>query len=421
MRRYRLLQLASVTTVVALGAALAVPAGAGNGGGAPNANGNLVLGSLAPETGPLSPIVESLRAPVQIAIDEINAAGGVGDTPVTLVTGDEGTDSEVASQTVDRMLTSDKADVILGPASQTTTLRILGKVKGKALMCSGSNTAEQFTEDGPSKSGGLYFRTAPPDKLQGPALAEHIRSKGPRKIAILARNDSYGVSFSRSLSKALKQDGAEIVANVAYSVDEGADYDADVEDALAKDPEAVVVLGFVEDGATVIQTLIESGKSPGSFPIFTADGMLDRDLGVTVDPTNPGVVAGLGGTTPAPAPAGIESPFQATFEATGLDPIFSAHYYDCAILSALAAVKAKSDDPAKMAKVFASNITGDEDCNTFATCKDLLLDGSTIHWRGASSNFDKWSKTQPQQGVYDVWAYDGMAKVVTEASQIAVG
>lgn len=421
MRRTRLLQLVSVAAVVALGAAFAVPAGAGS--GSPNADGTLVIGSLAPETGDLSAIVESLRTPVQIAVDEINDAGGVGDAQVTLVTGDDGTDPEVASQTVDRMITSDGVDAIMGAASSGTTLGILGKVKGKALLCSGSNTAAQLTKDGPSKTGGLYYRTAPPDELQGPALAELILSDGASNVAILTRNDSYGVGFGKSLSKALKQGGAKVAANVAYSIDEGANYDADVEKALAKDPDAVVVLGFNDDGAKVVQTLIENGAGPADLPVYTADGMQGSSFGETVDPANPGVVNGIKGTAPAAAPAGVESPFQDVFGATGVDPIFSAYYYDCTILTALAAVKAKSDDAADIAKAFSANLKGDEDCNTFSTCKDLLEDGKTIHWRGASSNFDKWAKNQPKQGVYDVWSYDAAAEVVTEdsSSQIAIG
>jgi ABC-type branched-subunit amino acid transport system substrate-binding protein len=420
MRRTRLLQLASVATVVALGAAFAVPAGAGS--GTPNADGTLVIGSLAPETGDLSAIVESLRTPVQIAIDEINAAGGVGDAQVTLVTGDDGTDPEVASQTLDRMITSDKTDVIIGPASSGTALGILGKVKGKALLCSGSNTAAQLTKDGPNKTGGLYFRTAPPDELQGPALAELILSDGNSNVAILTRNDSYGVGFGKALSKALKQGGAKVAANVAYNA-EGTNFDSDVEKALAKDPDSVVVLGFNDDGAKVVQTLIENGAGPADLPVYTADGMQGSSFGETVDPANPGVVSGMKGTAPAAAPAGVESPFQEVFGATGLDPIFSSYYYDCTILAALAAVKAKSDDAADMAKAFQSNLTGSVDCNTFLTCKTQLLDGKKIHWRGASSSFDKFPKNQPKQGVYDVWSYDAAAEVVTEdsSSQIAIG
>lgn len=421
MHRERFIRIATVATVTCLGAALvAGPAGAQSGSG--NKNGALVIGNLAPETGDLSAILDSLRVPVQIAIDEINAAGGVNGKPVTLVTGDDGTDLQVAAQTIDRMINSDGTDAIMGPAATATALGVLGKVKGKALLCSGSNTAAQLDKDGPKKTGGLYFRTTPSDTLQAPALAELIFSDGHSKVGILTRNDAYGVGFGESVAAALKQGGAKVVTNVAYKAD-GDDFDADVQKVLDKKPDAVIVLGFDADGAKIVQTMIEKGAGPADVPIYTADGMQSSKFGETVDPANPGVVSGIKGTAPAAAPVGIESPFTAKFAATGTDPIFSAYYYDCTILTALGAVKAESDAAADIAKAFRANVTGKKDCNTFAACKDLLERGKTIHWRGASSTFDDFGKNQPNEGVYDVWSYDASAKIVTEdpSSQIKIG
>jgi branched-chain amino acid transport system substrate-binding protein len=73
--------------------------------------------------------------------------------------------------------------------------------------------------------------------------------------------------------------------------------------------------------------------------------------------------------------------------------------------------------------VFTSNLSGKRDCDTFAACKKLLDDGKTIHWRGASSNFDKFGDFEPNEGVYDVWSYDATGRVQIEdaSSQIAVG
>src|SRR6266540_2473744 len=170
MLRSRLLQLASVVTVAAVSAAYAAPAGAQADRG--NKDGQLVIGSLAPETGDLSAILDSLRLPVGIAVDEINAAGGVNGQPVKEVTGDDGTDPQVASQTLDRLLTSDKVDAIMGPASSSTALGIIDKIKTNAVLtCSGSTTSADLSKP---KAGGYFFRTAPPDRLQGPALAELV-------------------------------------------------------------------------------------------------------------------------------------------------------------------------------------------------------------------------------------------------------
>ena len=76
-----------------------------------------------------------------------------------------------------------------------------------------------------------------------------------------------------------------------------------------------------------------------------------------------------------------------------------------------------------IAENFASNLEGDNDCNNFADCKKLLEDGKTIHYRGASSMFEKWNKMEPGTGVYDVWAYgaDGKSANVEGAAQISIG
>lgn len=422
MRRSRLMQLASAVTVAALGAAFAAPAGAQADRG--NKDGTLVIAHLGPETGDLSAIIDSLRIPVSIAVDEINAAGGVNDTPVTFVTGDDGTDPEVASQTLDRLLTSDKADVIIGPASSSTALGIIDKIgSGAALTCSGSTTGADLSSKKILKTGkGYYRRTAPPDRLQGPALAELVLSDGHSSVGLLVRNDSYGVGFGKSLEKALKQGGAKIVDNVAYSVDEGASYDSDVQKIADESPDAVIVIGFSDDGAKVIQSMIAQGIGPADVAVFTADGMQSGTFAEKVDPADPTKVEGIKGTAPAASPAGVESPFQAVFAATGTDSIFSSYYYDCTILAALAAEKAETDDPAKLRSAFNANLKGDTDCSTFAECKEALDAGDTIHWRGASSAFDKFGKTEPNEGVYQPWSYVAGAPTDDDPStQIKIG
>jgi ABC-type branched-subunit amino acid transport system substrate-binding protein len=223
-----------------------------------NVNGTLNIGQLAPQTGQLSNIVQSLTTPVNMAIDEINAAGGVLDNPVTYAQADDGTDPTVASQSLDRLLNSDRVDAIMGPASSDTMLGILDKVRGAGVLtCSGSTTSAELSR---AKSGGYFFRTAPPDRLQGPALSELILKDGHSKVGILVRNDAYGVGFGKSLKRALQAGGARVVADVAYDAD-ATNFDADVQKVADKRPDAIVVIGFNDDGAKIVTTMI--GKNLG--------------------------------------------------------------------------------------------------------------------------------------------------------------
>src|SRR5712691_9211934 len=103
-----------------------------------NVNGKLVLGALLPQSGDLSVIYKSLNTPLTMAVAEINAAGGVNGQQVVVKQADDGTSPTVASSALDRLLTADKVDAIVGPASSTTALGIIDKIKTNGVVdCSG--------------------------------------------------------------------------------------------------------------------------------------------------------------------------------------------------------------------------------------------------------------------------------------------
>jgi branched-chain amino acid transport system substrate-binding protein len=425
MRSSRMVKLASITAMTGLVTTLLAAAGGAARAGEDkrgNVNGTLEIGQLTAQTGQLSNIVQSLTVPVTMAVEEINAAGGVLGKPAAYTVADDATDPAVASESLESLLEDAKVDVVIGPTSSGSAINLLEEVRRRGvLVCSGSNfSAELSTAD----SGGYYFRTTPSDLLQGPALAELVLDDGRKKVGILARRDTYGVGLAESVKKALENE-AKVVADITYNPD-ATGFDRAVQRVIDKKPDAIVVLGFDSDGSDIVRTLIAKGVSPQQFPIYTADGMRTNAFPGLVDPNNPGVVAGIKGTSPAAAPAGAQSPFLEAFSATGVDPIYSAFYYDCTILAALAAEKAKSDDPAKMRQAFAANTKGKNECTTYAQCKQLLDEGKTIHYQGASATFrnmNKFGEFEPNAGVYEIWSFDaaGQDQSAPPETQIRVG
>jgi branched-chain amino acid transport system substrate-binding protein len=425
MRSSRMVKLASITAMTGLVTTLLAAAGGAARAGEDkrgNVNGTLEIGQLTAQTGQLSNIVQSLTVPVTMAVEEINAAGGVLGKPAAYTVADDATDPAVASESLESLLEDAKVDVVIGPTSSGSAINLLEEVRRRGvLVCSGSNfSAELSTAD----SGGYYFRTTPSDLLQGPALAELVLDDGRKKVGILARRDTYGVGLAESVKKALENE-AKVVADITYNPD-ATGFDRAVQRVIDKKPDAIVVLGFDSDGSDIVRTLIAKGVSPQQFPIYTADGMRTNAFPGLVDPNNPGVVAGIKGTSPAAAPAGAQSPFLEAFSATGVDPIYSAFYYDCTILAALAAEKAKTDDPAKMRQAFAANTKGKNECTTYAQGKQLLDEGKTIHYQGASATFrnmNKFGEFEPNAGVYEIWSFDaaGQDQSAPPETQIRVG
>jgi branched-chain amino acid transport system substrate-binding protein len=368
-----------------------------------NVDGELVIGALLPQSGDLSAIYDALSTPVDMAIEEINAAGGVNGTPVVRADADDGTSPDVAATGLDTLLNSDNADVIVGPAASGVAVSLIDTVREAGVVqCSGSNTsAELSTVD----DGGFYFRTAPPDALQGPALAQLILSDGFSNVAILARNDSYGTGFADSLEAALTDGGATVALNAAYDPD-ATDYQADVAAVVDAAPDTVVVIGFNDDGGKVVGEMIAQGVGPDAIQVYTADGMQGSSFYEAVDASNPAVVEGMKGTAPAAAPGGVTHPFIEAYAATGQDTIFSAYYYDCVMLIALAAQSAGTDDPQAIADAMLEVSQGGTLCQAYADCLALLEAGEDIDYDGASGPVDLSDVGEPTIGVYDVWAYD---------------
>lgn len=399
----------------------AVPAGPAPDRG--NVDETLTLGTLLPESGQLQSIIDSLRTPIDLAVEEINAAGGVLGQDVVVASADSATDPQKASNGFDRLSESDRVDVILGPAASGVTSSVFEKIGAAQIpTCSGSATSFELTErQQADEDNGYFFRTAPPDTLQGPALADLISSEDNTSVSIIVRNDSYGTGFADALESRFEANGVTVDESVAYNPD-GNSFDADAQTIADAQSDAVVLIGFPEDGAKVLSALITAGAGPSDVNLYTADGLKDSSFYEGVDAEDPSVVEGIRGTAPAAAPDGVESPFISTFEATGVDSIFSSYFYDCTIVMALAAEAAGSDAGADIVAAIPEVVSGGETCNTYADCKALLDEDTDIDFQGASGSLDLNDLGEPTAGVYDVWEFDAEGADTTEGaeSQIAI-
>ncbi|MGH2685107.1 MAG: ABC transporter substrate-binding protein, partial [Actinomycetota bacterium] len=116
-----------------------------DGEGQNTGDGKLVIGTLLPETGSLAFLGPPEFAGVDLAVEEINAAGGVLGEDVTVIDGDSGdTTTDIANQTVDRLL-QQNVDAIVGAASSGVTLTVIDKIVGAGVIqFSPANTAKSL-------------------------------------------------------------------------------------------------------------------------------------------------------------------------------------------------------------------------------------------------------------------------------------
>ncbi|MEH0935727.1 ABC transporter substrate-binding protein [Micromonospora psammae] len=215
----------------------------------------LILGGLLPKTGDLALANPPLAAGAALAVKEINAAGGVLGEPVKWIDGDDGTSEQVAKATVASHISKD-VPVIIGAGGSGISSSVLPDVvaAGRILFSPSNTDAGLTTVD----DKGLYFRTAPPDSLQGRALADVVLRDGPGKVVVVARKDSYGEGLQETVRAELERAGLGSDRVKLLTYEPPADAKAAPVDfsGLAREikdyrPEAVLIIGFAESAGLI--------------------------------------------------------------------------------------------------------------------------------------------------------------------------
>ncbi|MEM9035612.1 MAG: ABC transporter substrate-binding protein [Actinomycetota bacterium] len=363
-------------------------------------DGVLTIGSLLPETGSLASLGPPLIRAVELAVIDVNEAGGVLDGPVGLVSADSGSDAAQAELALVPVLDG-RADVVVGPAVDGVTRRVFDTIIARpALSCLPATTSvELIARD----DGGLAFRTAPADLLQMVAIADLVAGSPATTVALLAAEDEVGLRLSARLAAELADREIDVVLEQTY--DPGAaDTSAAVELVVESGPDTVVLLGG-DEGPGVLRGLLEAGFAGDD--VLVNDAIASPLLGELVDPANPGLVDGVRGTVPTDqAPLGGEF-FEAAFTdfAGNIDTFFAAQAYDCVIVTALAAASTGASEPSALAGAIVEVTTGGTACSTFAECLPLIEEGTDIDYVGASG-VDLDADGLPTSGVYDVFQFD---------------
>jgi ABC-type branched-subunit amino acid transport system substrate-binding protein len=369
-----------------------------SGGG--EGDGTLTIGSLLPQTGNLAFLGPPEFAGVELAIQEINEAGGVLGNDVEYIEGDSGdTQQDIANPTVDRLLAAD-VDVIVGAASSGVSFTVIDKItRAGVVQFSPANTSPDFTD---YEDNGLYFRTAPSDVLQGRILAETILADGFSNVGIISLQDPYGEGLARNISETITEAGGTLSPESTVFYDPAAtNFSAQVGEIKAANPQAIVLIGF-DESSRVIQEMVAQGIGPQQVPLYLVDGNTSNTLG---DDLPPGTLEGVKGSIPgAEATDEFKTRLQ---DAYGMleDFAYAAESYDAVVVSALAAVAAQSDAGEAIGEEIPGVTSDGEKCDSFAACQQLLEDGEDIDYDGVSGPIELSDAGDPTSAFVGIYTY----------------
>ena len=343
-------------------------------------DGVLKLGGVLPLTGALAFLSPPEIAGAELAVADINAAGGVLGKPVEWSVEDssDGDHPEIAPASATKLL-SEGADAVVGAAASGVTRLIIDQItKNKTVQISMSNTAPDLTD---WKDGGYYFRTAPSDLLQGAIVGNQIVADGNENVAIIYQQTAYGEGLEAKAKAVIEAAGAKVVSSLPFPEAE-TNFDTIVDQTIAAGADSVLVISY--DEIKKIVPALQKKNFDGS-KIYFVDG----NLANFSDQSWKGYIEGAKGTLPGgQTDEAFKKRASDLYKPNHAEELkefaYLAETYDAVILLALAAEQAGNDSGEAIAANMQSVSTGGEKVTDFAAGLAAIKDGKDIDYDGFS-------------------------------------
>ncbi|WP_249695964.1 ABC transporter substrate-binding protein [Stappia sp. WLB 29] len=348
----------------------------------------VTVGLVLELTGPAGQYGQAGAKSVEMAFRDLNDAGGVLDgCKLVTDTRDSQSQGNVAVDQATQLVNIKKVPVVIGGIISSVSIPILTSVTAPAGVvqvspASSSPTLTQLARDG--KSGGYFFRTITSDALQGTAAAKYAIDQGLKKLAIIHVNNDFGVNMVREFSSAFEKLGGTITSTTPYN-EKQASYSAEASAAMAGEPDALYLVSYPVDGATIARAWISQG-GPQTF--LLNDGMNSTDF---IESVGAKFLDNAFGTSSGTTPTKSTEYFYGAYKdfSGGIEPSAPAadRSYDAGAIVGLAIAKAGSAEADAIKAAIPQVVAADGEPifagkDEFARALELIKAGKPIKYEG---------------------------------------
>ncbi len=346
---------------------------------------DITVGAPFALSGPVAEQAKAMRQGAELAMQQVNAQGGVlGDT-YRLVFADTACDADKGVEAV-RQLIQSGAVALVGPVCSGVTLRQARSVSIPAGVVTLS-VASASTQISQLADQDLVFRTAPSDAVKGQSLAQQAVAMGIRQIAVSHASDAYNTGVAQVFAQAFSGLGGRVVMQQVHQPKQ-ADYAGEAR-ALAAGAGDVAL--FAYSGSGGVQFLKQLLAESGLRRVLGTDGLMSTELASALSAEQ------LSRLTFVLAAADTEREgykrWLAMAHAARIKPDgpYVAHAYDAAFMMALAIEAAGAPDRSKVSAGLRA-VSGPTGTTVypgeFAKARALLKQGTRINYDGASGPVD---------------------------------
>ena len=225
---------------------------------APGEPGVIKIGCVLSTTGLLGPMGQDMMAAARLAVEEINAQGGILGKQVKLIEEDDATEAAKCLERVRKLVEIDGVKVLVGGMTSGASMATGPYLAAKeVVMISPSATSPAIATQEWKK---WLFRTTPDDAFQGKVLAQIIMEKGFTRLATIVQDNPYGVGLEKALVDSLGEARWTGTHVVSIHFDPAKkDYRTELSQIRDRNPDVVLAVTYAEDGIIVFRQALEMG------------------------------------------------------------------------------------------------------------------------------------------------------------------
>ena len=220
------------------------------------------VGIVLPLTGDYAKFGEIEKNSFELALDEINASGGINGKQLELVMEDDTGRPDVGRSVVEKLISKDKVVMIGGGYSNSVTYAVAGVCqKNKMPFLVNTGSADKIT----TSDWNYIFRLNPPVSHYADALTTLLADKvKPKTVAILHENSLFGNKGAKSFSKFCEKAGYKVVLTEGYEHG-GMDFKPVLIRIKQLNPDIVYMVSYIMDGSLIMKQAKELKLTPKIF------------------------------------------------------------------------------------------------------------------------------------------------------------
>lgn len=248
MKKRRLLAILMCVSMI-----LAVVSGCGAGGETATSDA-IKIGFYGPLTGPTSLAGQASKNGADLAVEEINAQGGINGVPVELIAYDDKSSPEQAVKDVTKLIDSDHVQGIVASLHSGNILAAAPIIEEAKVPTVGLGTSPEWLQKGYT----YLFRSLANNDYGNIGVCDLIEKMGYQKVGILYRAEDYSKFNADDITVKLQERGISVVASESFPAKD-TDYTAQITNILNAQPDTIVSYAGSENLGLILKQLRQKG------------------------------------------------------------------------------------------------------------------------------------------------------------------